>query len=110
MPDLDDTRVRRDISLESIDLTTGERTTLTTAAWPNDEDAVSADGSTIAFNEIGTEDSPGHVVQQLAVVARPAVNQRVDLPVGDSGAYTTSAWTGRGYSGRRRWKTPGLGP
>ena len=43
---------RRDLSLESIDLDNGQRTTLATAAWANNEYAVSADGSTIAFNEI----------------------------------------------------------
>ena len=61
---------RREMSLESIDLGTGERTTLTTAAFPNNEYAVSSDGSTIVFNEFAL-DAERTIVGAPAVVARP---------------------------------------
>ncbi len=76
---------RREMSLESIDLGTGERTTLTTAAFPNNEYAVSADGSTIVFNEFALDAETGQTVGAPAVVARPAAGQRVELPVADFG-------------------------
>jgi class 3 adenylate cyclase/WD40 repeat protein len=71
---------RRDISLESIDLATGQRTTLTTAASvpDNDGDAVSADGSTVVFDELpAVGEDPG---MPNVVVARPFAGQRVALP------------------------------
>jgi class 3 adenylate cyclase/WD40 repeat protein len=65
---------RHDLSLESIDLATGQRTTLTNAASGNDADAVSADGSTVVFDDLTEEGSA------TVIVARPFTGQRVALP------------------------------
>ncbi len=71
--------------MESIDLDSGERTTLSAAALVNNEDAVSADGSTIAFDglvPIPNSEPDGPEFRAAIQVTRPADGQSVELPVG----------------------------
>ncbi len=53
--------VRRDIVLESVDLESGARTTLTATMAGNDEQSVSSDGSTVVFQAFDGANGPNQV-------------------------------------------------
>jgi class 3 adenylate cyclase/WD40 repeat protein/KaiC/GvpD/RAD55 family RecA-like ATPase len=66
---------RRDLALESVDLESGERTILTPTAAGNDENAVSADGSTVVFQAFDGVEGPSEVViQHLDTGARSTID------------------------------------